>query len=56
VENISKSFFKFSQEICDYLVSRQVLVHLRDNEDKFHLIVYMLKKLFSLVQVSESPF
>ena len=35
-----------NQEICDWLMRKQVLVHLKDNEDKFNLICYMIKKLF----------
>ena len=35
-----------NQEICDYLMRKQVLVHLKDNEDKFNLICFMIKKLF----------
>ncbi len=37
-------------DICNYLMRKSVLVHLEQNEDKFNLIVLMIKKLFQLVQ------
>ena len=39
-----------NQEICSYLMRKSVLVHLKDNEEKFDLIIWMIKKLFALVQ------
>jgi DNA-directed RNA polymerase I subunit RPA2 len=39
-----------NQDICNYLVRKSILVHLEDNEDKFNLVVFMVKKLFQLVQ------
>ena len=39
-----------SQDITAYLVRKQILIHLDDNEDKFNLIIFMVKKLFMLVQ------
>ncbi len=43
--------FTLQQDVCDYLISHSVLVHLNNKEDKFNLVVFMLKKLFSLAQV-----
>ena len=39
------------EEIADYLIHRAVCVHLgTDTEAKFDLVVFMIKKLFALVQ------
>merc|ERR550519_1445385 len=37
-------------EVCDYLMRKCVAIHLKENSDKFDIIVVMVKKLFSLVQ------
>ena len=39
-----------NMDICKFLMRKSVMVHLDDNEDKFNLIVFMIKKLFLLVQ------
>ena len=39
-----------NRQITEYLVRKQILIHLEDNEDKFNLIIFMVKKLFLLVQ------
>ena len=39
-----------NKNICEFLMRKSVLVHLNSNKDKFNLIVFMLKKLFLLVQ------
>ena len=36
-------------EVCDFLMEEQVCIHLKDKEDKFQMIVFMIKKLFALV-------
>ena len=39
------------EEIADYLIHRAVCVHLgTDTEAKFDVVVFMIKKLFALVQ------
>lgn len=39
-----------NEEVCDYLQDNNILIHLNSNVDKFNLIVFMLKKLFQVVQ------
>ena len=39
-----------NQDISNFLLRKAVLVHLDDNEDKFNLICFMMKKLFLLAQ------
>ena len=45
-----------NQEICDYLLWNSVCIHLnqenklQSNQDKANLIIFMVKKLFSLIQ------
>ncbi len=39
-----------NKDVCDYLMRKSVAIHLAENEDKFNLIVFMIKKLFALVQ------
>jgi len=38
------------EEVCDHLMRRCVCIHLDEDEDKFQLIVFMIKKLFALVE------
>lgn len=38
------------EEICDFLLDRNVLIHLDGNEDKFNLMVFMIQKLYQCVQ------
>lgn len=38
------------EEICDFLLNHCVLIHLKSNEDKFNLMVFMIQKLFQCVQ------
>eukprot|EP00094_Tigriopus_californicus_P000620 TCALIF_00602-PA protein Name:"Similar to POLR1B DNA-directed RNA polymerase I subunit RPA2 (Pongo abelii)" AED:0.03 eAED:0.03 QI:23/0.66/0.75/1/0.66/1/4/44/1177 len=38
------------EEACDFLIDRAICIHLNNNEDKFNMIVLMVKKLFALVQ------
>ena len=39
------------EEITDYLIQRAVCVHLGDDKEaKFDVVVFMIKKLFALVQ------
>ncbi|XP_015126829.1 DNA-directed RNA polymerase I subunit RPA2 [Diachasma alloeum] len=34
--------------VCDFIIQRCVVIHLDDPRDKFNLLIYMTKKLFSL--------
>ncbi|CAB4057057.1 DNA-directed RNA polymerase I subunit RPA2 [Lepeophtheirus salmonis] len=38
------------EDICKYLIKYSICIHAKDNEDKFQTIVFMIKKLFALVQ------
>lgn len=38
------------EEICDFLLDRNVLIHLKNNEDKFNLMIFMIQKLYQCVQ------
>lgn len=38
------------QEAGQFLLKKCVLIHLNSNEDKFNLLVFMTKKLFSFAQ------
>ncbi|XP_011302385.1 DNA-directed RNA polymerase I subunit RPA2 [Fopius arisanus] len=34
--------------VCEFIIQRCVVIHLNDPKDKFNLLIYMTKKLFSL--------
>ncbi len=38
------------EEVCRYLLRTSVAIHLEDDADKFHLIVFMSRKLFAFAQ------
>lgn len=37
-------------QICDFILERCILIHLNSAKDKFNLLVFMTKKLFSFAQ------
>ncbi len=39
-----------NEQICDFIHTNNILIHLNSNLDKFNLIVFMVKKLFQVVQ------
>ncbi len=36
-------------DVVEYILRNSICVHLEDSEDKFQLLVFMVKKLFALV-------
>lgn len=39
-----------NEEVTDFMLKECVLIHLKDHEDKFNLLVFMVQKLFQTVQ------
>lgn len=37
-------------EVADFMIKKCILIHLNTNEDKFNMLVFMTKKLFSFAQ------
>uniref|UniRef100_A0A1B6M535 DNA-directed RNA polymerase subunit beta n=1 Tax=Graphocephala atropunctata TaxID=36148 RepID=A0A1B6M535_9HEMI len=42
------------EEICDFILNNCVCIHVDDYTDKFHCLIVMLQKLFSVVQEKSS--
>lgn len=38
------------EEIGRFVIKQCILIHLDNNEDKFHTLIFMTKKLFALAQ------
>ncbi|CAG8483343.1 4694_t:CDS:10 [Diversispora eburnea] len=38
-----------NQQVGEYILKKVLLVHLNNNQDKFNLLIYMIRKLYSLV-------
>ncbi|KAK6637732.1 hypothetical protein RUM44_008154 [Polyplax serrata] len=38
------------EQICDALIQRSLAIHLKENVDKFNLLVFMTQKLFAFIQ------
>lgn len=39
-----------NEEVCQYLLSKSVAIHLKDDTDKFNLLVFMTRKIFAFAQ------
>lgn len=38
------------EQVCDFFLNKSVAIHLKDDVDKFNLIVFMTRKLFTFAQ------
>lgn len=43
------SWYK-DEDVCDYIIETNVLIHLKSGLDKFNIVVFMMKKLFQVAQ------
>lgn len=39
-----------NSEITDYILENSILIHLKNNVEKYHMVVFMVKKIFQVVQ------
>ncbi|XP_071441340.1 DNA-directed RNA polymerase I subunit RPA2 [Hetaerina americana] len=47
--------FYTDEQVCLYMIKCCLLIHLKELEDKFYALVYMMRKLFSYVQEECGP-
>lgn len=47
---MSYDFRYTDEQVCDFFLKKSVAIHLQNDTDKFNLMVFMTRKLFSFAQ------